>query len=180
MISEIRNHVRQDESFAFETTLSGRHYAQLIPQWQSAGYSVKLFFLKLASPELAIARVQQRVKEGGHNIPELVIRRRFSAGFQNFENLYKSLVDEWALYDNSASVPILIKVRSESMSTKSNHSSATTRQRDPDFVKAEAVMKRASLKARERAMKFGIGVVVQKEGQIVEECSDGNILSVSS
>jgi len=109
MISEIRNHVRQGESFAFETTLSGRHYARLIPQWQSAGYSVKLFFLKLASPELAIARVQQRVKEGGHNIPEPVIRRRFSAGFQNFENLYKPLVNEWALYDNSASAPILIK-----------------------------------------------------------------------
>lgn len=109
MISEIPNHVRRGESFAFETTLSGRHYAQLIPQWQSAGYSAKLFFLKLASSELAIARVQQRVKEGGRNIPEPVIRRRFSAGSQNFENLYKSLVDEWALYDNSASVPIPIK-----------------------------------------------------------------------
>lgn len=68
MISEIRHHVGSGESFAFETTLSGRHYARLIPKWQSAGYSVKLFFLKLASPELAIARVRQRVKEGGHNI----------------------------------------------------------------------------------------------------------------
>jgi len=66
------------------------------------------------------------------------------------------------------------------MSTKSNHSSATRKQRDPDFVKAEAVMKRASLKARERAMKFGIGVVVEKEGQIVEEHSDENILPASS
>lgn len=109
MISEIRHHVRLGESFAFETTLSGRHYAQLIPSWQSAGYSVKLFFLKLASPELAIARVRQRVKEGGHNISEPVIRRRFSAGLHNLENLYQRLVDEWALYDNSSSEPILIR-----------------------------------------------------------------------
>jgi len=108
MISEIRHHMRLGESFAFETTLSGRHYAQLIPQWQATGYNVKLFFLKLASPELAIARVRQRVKEGGHNIPEPVIRRRFFAGFHHFENLYQPLVDEWVLYDNSSSEPILV------------------------------------------------------------------------
>lgn len=58
MITEIHNHIRLGESFAFETTLSGRHYAQLIPHWQSSGYRVKLFFLKLVSPELAIARVR--------------------------------------------------------------------------------------------------------------------------
>jgi predicted ABC-type ATPase len=108
MLLEIHNHVRQDDSFAFETTLSGRHYARLIPQWQSVGYSVKLFFLKLVTPELAIARVQQRVRTGGHNVPEPVIRRRFAAGLRNLELLYKSLVDEWALYDNSGATPQLI------------------------------------------------------------------------
>ncbi len=108
MISEIRHHVHTDENFAFETTLSGRHYAQLIPRWQAAGYKVKLFFLKLSTPELAIARVRQRVKEGGHNISEPVIRRRFSSGLHNFENLYKPLVDEWVLYNNSSSEPILV------------------------------------------------------------------------
>ncbi len=88
--------------------LSGRHYAQLIPQWQAAGYKVKLFFLQLSTPELAIARVRQRVKEGGHNIPEPVIQRRFLAGLDNFEKLYKQLVDEWMLYDNPSSEPILV------------------------------------------------------------------------
>ena len=73
MLAEIRNHVRLGESFAFETTLSGRHYARLIPQWQSSDYRVKLFFLKLASPELAVARVRQRVRTGGHNVPEPII-----------------------------------------------------------------------------------------------------------
>jgi len=87
MLAEIRNHARLGESFAFETTLSGRYYSRLIPKWQSSGYVVKLFFLKLASPELAVARVEQRVLSGGHNVPESVIRRRFSGGLNNLENL---------------------------------------------------------------------------------------------
>lgn len=109
MLEEIACHVRKGESFAFETTLSGRGYVKLVPQWQAANYVVKLFFLRLASPELAISRVQQRVREGGHNVPEAIIRRRFSAGLHNFEHLYKSVVDEWALYDNSGSEPVLIE-----------------------------------------------------------------------
>jgi len=99
----------RDESFAFETTLSGRHYAQLIPRWQSSGYRVKLFFLKLVSPELAIARIRQRVLNGGHRVPEPVIRRRFAMGFRNFRTLYRPLVDEWALYDNSGATPLLLE-----------------------------------------------------------------------
>ena len=109
MLAEIHNHVRLGESFAFETTLSGRHYSRLIPQWQSSGYRVKLFFLKLEWPELAVARVRQRVRTGGHNVPEPVIRRRFAAGLRNLEALYKPAVDEWALYDNSGPTPLLLK-----------------------------------------------------------------------
>jgi len=109
MLAEIHHHASRGESFAFETTLSGRYYARLMPQWQSAGYRVKLFFLKLASPELAIARVRQRVRGGGHNVPEPVIRRRFAAGLRNLEALYKPIVDEWALYDNSGPTPLLLE-----------------------------------------------------------------------
>lgn len=114
MLAEILSHAHQGASFAFETTLSGRSYFKHIPGWRKQGYTVKLFFLRLESPELAIARVRQRVLEGGHDIPIPVIYRRFAAGLQNFEKLYKSVVDEWALFDNSESEPILIqeKVRS--------------------------------------------------------------------
>jgi len=59
----------------------------MIPRWQSMGYRIKLFFLKLADPELAIARVHQRVREGGHSVPEEVIRRRFERGLINFETV---------------------------------------------------------------------------------------------
>jgi len=109
MLSEIRDHTQRGESFAFETTLSGRAYARSIPQWQKMGYYVQLFFLRLDSPELAIARVRQRVELGGHNIPEPVIRRRFQAGLENLETLYKPLVDDCTIYDNSGSKPIFIE-----------------------------------------------------------------------
>ena len=109
MLEEIFNYVRRGESFAFETTMSGRGCARLIPSWRNDGYIIKLFFLRLASPEMAVARVRQRVLEGGHDVPEPIIRRRFASGFYNFENIYMPIVDEWALYDNSGGDPILIE-----------------------------------------------------------------------
>lgn len=107
MLQELTRHFIARTSFAFETTLSGRGYLRLIDEWQKAGYRVKLIFLELASAEEAIARVAQRVKQGGHHIPEDVIRRRFVAGKNNFKQLYAPIVDAWALYDNAGSVPAL-------------------------------------------------------------------------
>ena len=108
MLEEIHNHARKGNSFAFETTLSGRSYARWIPRWQEWGYRVKLFFLRLPTAEVATRRVAQRVLEGGHDVPEPVIRRRFHAGWRNFEQVYRGLVDEWALYDVSSDGPILL------------------------------------------------------------------------
>ncbi len=108
MLEELSHHFAAGISFAFETTLSGRGYLRLIKEWKAAGYQVKIIFLQLASADEAVARVAQRVKQGGHNIPEEVIRRRFAAGKNNFEKLYAPRVDAWALYDNAGSVPVLI------------------------------------------------------------------------
>ena len=113
MLSMIHEYVEKGESFAFETTLSGRGYARRIPRWQQQGYRIKLFFLRLPTPEMAAARVGQRVAEGGHNVPEPVIYRRFHAGWSNFEFIYRDLVDEWALYDSSGDNPILLKEGSQ-------------------------------------------------------------------
>jgi len=109
MLSEIHHYVRKGDSFGFETTLSGRAYARNIPDWRQVGYRIKLFFLGLETPELAIARVRQRVKAGGHHIPDEVVHRRFHAGLRNLESLYKPLVDEWAVYDNSGATPKLVE-----------------------------------------------------------------------
>jgi predicted ABC-type ATPase len=109
MLQEIARHFSARISFAFETTLSGRGYLRQIRAWQKAGYRVKLIFLQLGSPDEAIARVAQRVKQGGHHIPEDVIRRRFVAGKANFEKYYTPIVDAWALYDNSGTEPVLLQ-----------------------------------------------------------------------
>jgi predicted ABC-type ATPase len=108
MLEQIAEHVRRRQSFAFETTLSGRGYARHIPEWQGLGYRVELFFLTLPSPEDAIQRVAMRVRQGGHNIPEPVIRRRFASGIEHFQRIYKPLVDEWTLYDNSGIEPLVL------------------------------------------------------------------------
>ena len=114
MLAEIRQRVQNNESFAFETTLSGLSYARLIPRWQDAGYGVKLIFLSLPTPELAIARVAVRVAQGGHAVTEAIIRRRFDNGLRNFKEIYLDLVDRWEWYDNSGSTPQLISAGANS------------------------------------------------------------------
>lgn len=109
MLEEIDEAVAHGESFAFETTLSGIGYRQRIRLWRRFGYHVSLFFLRLPDAEAAIDRVATRVRQGGHNIPEDVIRRRFAAGLHNFDTVYKAEVDAWALYDNSGEEPRLIE-----------------------------------------------------------------------
>jgi predicted ABC-type ATPase len=108
MLQEILRRVNHGESFAFETTLAGLNYSRYIPQWQKKGYLVKLVFLTLPSAEVALARVRLRVLQGGHGIPDDVVRRRFVAGQKNFENIYRRLVDSWAMYDNSNELPRLM------------------------------------------------------------------------
>jgi predicted ABC-type ATPase len=105
MLREIENCVDRGEHFAFETTLSGLTYVTRIAKWRKLGFHVSLYFLSLPSVDLAISRVKERVRQGGHDIPENVIRRRFISGRHNFDQFYKSAVDAWVLYDNSAAEP---------------------------------------------------------------------------
>lgn len=113
MLDRINEFVNQGETFAFETTLAGRGYARRIPTWRKRGYEVSIFFLRLPSPEFAIDRIRQRVREGGHDVPEAVVRRRFDAGWRNFETLYRDLVDAWSVYDNSQRPPELLDAGSK-------------------------------------------------------------------
>ncbi len=108
MLTELERHFRAGNSFAFETTLSGRAYLRHIRQWQRAGYRVELIFLRLNHADEAVARVQQRVRQGGHDIPADVIRRRFAAGLDNFHRHYAPAVNAWALYNNAGEIPELL------------------------------------------------------------------------
>lgn len=108
MLEEIDGCIARGESFAFETTLAGRAYLRRIVAWRAAGWHVTLFFLALSDAEAAIARVAGRVQQGGHDIPDDVIRRRFTAGRANFDRLYRQAVDDWLLYDNAGDEPLLL------------------------------------------------------------------------
>lgn len=108
MLVEMDALTARGESFGFETTLAGRGYVRRIAAWQRAGYRITLVYLSLPSPEMAVARVAERVQQGGHDVPEDVIRRRFVAGRRNFDQVYRPIVDEWALYDNTGPEPRLM------------------------------------------------------------------------
>jgi predicted ABC-type ATPase len=80
-----------------------------IKEWKRLGYHISLFFFSLPSANAAIARVAERVKQGGHAIPEQVLRRRFFAGQRNFEQHYRALVDAWMLCDNTGNELTMIE-----------------------------------------------------------------------
>lgn len=109
MLQEIASCVAKGDSFAFETTLSGVAYLRHIREWKALGYHLSLYFLSLPSAELAIARVAERVKQGGHFIPDDTVRRRFISGRHNFENYYRTMVNSWACFDNSGDKPVMIE-----------------------------------------------------------------------
>jgi len=114
MVQEIVTLVRRRESFAFETTFSGLRYARLIPQWREKGYFIKLIFLQLPNQEFAIARVKARVAQRGHSVTKEIIRRRFAAGWRNFQYTYQPLVNAWILYDNAGEIPRYVDSGGES------------------------------------------------------------------
>ena len=113
MIHQINECIRKEESFAFETTLSGRHYYRKISDWKKRHYEIIIYYLKLPSVEFAIERVRLRVSQGGHNIPEIDIRRRFDRSWDNFQKLYKELADSWSVMDTSRNYPIIINESEE-------------------------------------------------------------------
>lgn len=101
MLDTIRSLAEQKANFAFETTLASRTFSTWIPQIKNQGYQFHLIFLWLKNAELAVLRVKERVKNGGHSVPKKTIKRRYISGLKNFFNLYKPLADSWQFYDNS-------------------------------------------------------------------------------
>jgi predicted ABC-type ATPase len=114
MLARLRELANRRESFAFETTLASRSFAPWLRTVAETGYDVHLLFLWLPSADFAVARVADRVRAGGHSVPDNVIRRRYRAGLDNFLTLYERLVSTWRLYDSSAAEPRLVGRRLES------------------------------------------------------------------
>jgi predicted ABC-type ATPase len=101
MLERIDGLLKEKEDFAFETTLSTRSYKNKVIDAQKKGYKVTLLFFWLRTPELAVERVKSRVLEGGHDIPQDVVLRRYLKGIRNLFEIYIPIVDEWMVVDNS-------------------------------------------------------------------------------
>jgi predicted ABC-type ATPase len=108
MLDHLRELAAARRSFAFETTLSGRAYAPWLRGLVRDGYAVHLLYYWLRSPETAIRRVADRVRAGGHHVPDDTVRRRYSRSARNFLELYRPVVTTWQVYDNSNGAPRLL------------------------------------------------------------------------
>ncbi|MBN1365882.1 MAG: zeta toxin family protein [Syntrophaceae bacterium] len=111
VLQQIHEFANRGVDFAFETTLAGRSYIRTLSDLKKKGYALHLFFLWIPSPELALARIKERVREGGHDVPAEDVRRRFARGINNFFKLYEPGLDSWILFDNSKAKPVLIAKR---------------------------------------------------------------------
>lgn len=95
------------ESFAIETTLAGARYPRSIARWRSFGAHVTLFFVWMPDAALCLARINDRVRKGGHDVPEKDVRRRFAAGLKNLPGCCREA--DWCfVFDNSGPTPSLI------------------------------------------------------------------------
>lgn len=101
MLQRIEELLDRNETFSIETTLATKSYINLVHKAQAKGYRVHLIYFWLETPELAMQRVAERVRNGGHNIPIEIIQRRYVAGIRNLFNIFMSEVDLWMIYDNS-------------------------------------------------------------------------------
>jgi predicted ABC-type ATPase len=104
MIRRLIELVDRRDDFAFETTLSSRSFATRIVEWKTTGYFFHLVYLWLPSAEHAIQRVKDRVRRGGHSVPDDDVRRRYLSGLRNFFTLYRPLADTWRFFDSSSPV----------------------------------------------------------------------------
>lgn len=102
MIQRLKALIESDKSFAFETTAAGTNYIHHLKRAKEQGYEINLIFLWLDNPQQAIRRVAKRVKQGGHNIPEETIIRRYYAGVKNLLSFYLQIADRALIIDNSA------------------------------------------------------------------------------
>ncbi len=108
VLERIAEFTRARKEFGFETTLSGRGYVWLLRRMRTSGFRLHLFYLWIPSPELALLRIRDRVRSGGHNVPEGDVRRRFTRALRNLFTLYRPLLDTLHFFDNSSETPHLV------------------------------------------------------------------------
>lgn len=168
MLEELDAHARMGRSFALETTLSGRSYVSRIERWRALGYAVQLIFLELPPPEMAVRRVRLRVCQGGHDIPEAVVRRRFRAGLRNFRELYRWAVEYWEHVDNGGIPAALIGCDGDVPRNREEHEIVLSKLLDPGMLPPPDVFARAARRAHLVAQRTGTKLGTARDGEVVE------------
>ena len=108
VLRELDRLAAERRDFAFESTLAGQSYVARLKRWKASGYRVRIVFLRLSSPRLALRRIASRVRHGGHDVPRRDVLRRFDRSWANFSKTYRLLADAWMVYDNSSKKPRLV------------------------------------------------------------------------
>lgn len=187
MLERIKSLAAKRVDFSIETTLSGKSYVPWLKNLSTHGYEVHLFFLWLPDVQMSINRVAARVKQGGHYIPESVIRRRYLTGIQNLFQIYRPLVTSWTLFDNSHPVLYTIAMEEagkltvydeEKLSRFIKLSDASSQQKLeetaalPTWVKATIAMREAMLDVIEDYRKAGNPLIVWRDGKVYRQPPD--------
>lgn len=193
MLRRLRELTARRESFSFETTLSGRAYAPLLREMCAAGYRVSLDFLWIPQLDITRNRVRQRVRKGGHDIPDDVQERRFLLGIQNLATLYRPLLSRWRLYDNLHDNPQLIaqeengcldvkdpiglaRIENTAHVVFMTDEGSTNEMHEKHSVFTPDAHTRASMRAMRKAyadavlenLRFGLPVIQYHDGKVVE------------
>jgi predicted ABC-type ATPase len=184
MLERLRALAERRADFAFETTLAARSYAPWLTELRAGGYTVDLVYFWLASAGLAVARVAERVRTGGHDVPEATVQQRYMRSVRNFFTLYRPAVDRWQFFDNSGSgAPQLNSTRGQvrtsgrvqrespgpdqGASPMSEPARASLAERMADPRWAEAAVRRAVREAVLTHAKLGHPVATWRDGRVV-------------
>lgn len=102
-IRSVDDFISNGRSCVVESTLSGRSFRNRILQASERGFEVTIVFIFVDSADVCVARVAERVRKGGHDVPEDDIRRRYRRSTNNFWTIYRELADQWVVLYNGGS-----------------------------------------------------------------------------
>ncbi|MES2597256.1 MAG: AAA family ATPase [Verrucomicrobiota bacterium] len=155
LLEEAQSLISAGNSFAIESTLSGKTYVKLLQQAREKGFKVLLHYIMISSASQAVARVKFRVLTGGHHVPEDDIRRRYERSVKHFKEDYLPLADEWGLWENVS--PPAVKIAGDSTHTKQEAidmiTSSTLQESEPmKYSEMDKIVLEASRVATEKMM----------------------------
>lgn len=175
MLNRIEFLLNACEDFGIETTLATKSYVALIKRAQSEGYKVSLIFIWLNTPEYAVQRVTSRVSNGGHNIPDDVIRRRFERGRYNLHSLYVPICDFYTIITTDMGRPEQVKTREADQVTKAVDSSGLLVNTKAKLSLENIALRDKILKGATEAYKKLLTASMESNRKLVVADEDGNI-----